>query len=56
VSPQKQSVKLVGLSKGDRGISISKTNATIGMNETQECDEVTNDKDDSVKIIHHLEA
>ena len=25
------------------------------MNETQECDEVTNDKE-SVKIIHHLEA
>jgi len=48
-------VKLVGLNKGERGIIITKTNPSIGMNETQECDEVTNDKE-SVKIIHHLEA
>jgi hypothetical protein len=53
-SPSKHSVKLVGGHKP--AINITKTNASCGINETeQEYDEVTKDND-SIKIIHHLEA
>jgi hypothetical protein len=53
LSPSKQSVKLVGFHK-NAGISITKGNS-VGADETQECEDMTMDKD-SVKIIHHLEA